>query len=110
MGTRNSIGVVRSGAWAANPKNEGIDRAAWLKAVADVSDRTPDDQDPNVLTNKELAAQLSCTPRQAQRHVRSLLEAGKITETHKRVQRTGGAWVKVPAYRLVTTDAKQQLP
>ena len=80
-----------------------ISRDEWLKALTDAG--VEDDQ--GATTAGEFAALFGLNRLTAERRLKALEAAGKVTRTHKRSARTDGRIVTCVAYRLVTETRKK---
>ncbi len=80
-----------------------ITRDDWLRAVGEAAIE-PDMDDPAVLTLQEFGNLIGMARSAALPRMNRLLEAGKATRTRKRIRRSDGAIMSVPAFRLVQPE------
>lgn len=80
-----------------------ISRDEWLAALAE-AEAIPLEDDPNVLTVRELSDVFGVGPSQASKKARMLVEKGKAERTSKWIMRANSGPCRVPAYRLIKAD------
>lgn len=81
-----------------------ITRDAWLAALKHANDLIPE-QDPSLLTIKELEGVFGCSNSVAKRRAIRLVELGLAIRGEKWIRMADGSLRKVPAYRLAERPA-----
>jgi hypothetical protein len=76
-----------------------ITRDEWLSALQEASTVLPE-QDPDLMTARELGELLKCSVGTAKRKAVRLIEVGKAERSTKLIRMPDGSLRSVPAYRL----------